>query len=97
MKNNQNPTAHHVPVNPALIQAHSSVYRAMADVNLALKILSKYAERGTDPGTYTPGRHSRIEGDLRGMLFDIQHMIGRTALRAAEKQFCNKGNKARHE
>ena len=87
----------HVPINPALIQAYSSVYRAMADVNLALKILSKYAERGSDPGTYTPGRHSRIESELRGMLFDIQHMIGRAALRAVEKQFCNKGNKARHE
>ena len=96
MKNNQNPMGH-VPINPVLIQAHSSVYRAMADVNLALKILSKYAERGSDPGTYAPGRHSRIEGELRAMLFDIQHMIGRAALRAAEKQFCNKGNKAHHE
>ena len=96
MKNNQNPMGH-VPINPALIQAHSCVYRAMADVNLALKILSNNSELGSDPGTYSPGRHSRIEGELRAMLFDIQHMIGRAALRAAEKQFCNKGNKAHHE
>lgn len=79
------------PVNPALIQAHGSVYRAMADVNFAVKILSKHADRGAEPGTYVPGRHARIVGELSEMLSDIQRIIGRAALRSAECQLsCKK-------
>lgn len=44
MKNNQKPTGH-FPVDPALIQAHSSVYRAMADIRLAAKIIRKQHNR----------------------------------------------------
>lgn len=78
MKNNQKPTGH-FPVDPALIQAHSSVYRAMADIRLAAKIIRKQHNRQQEPNR--PDEYNRIEGLMQAMLFDIQRMIGCETMR----------------
>lgn len=78
MKNNQKPTEH-FPVDPALIQAHSSVYRAMADIRLAAKIIRKQHNRQQEPNR--PDEYNRIEGLMQAMLFDIQRMIGCETMR----------------
>lgn len=78
MKNNQKPTEH-FPVDPALIQAHSSVYRAMADIRLAAKIIRKQHNRQQEPNR--PDEYNRIEGLMQAMLSDIQRMIGCETMR----------------
>ena len=78
MKNNQKPTGH-FPVDPALIQAHSSVYRAMADIRLAAKSTRKQHNRQQEPTR--PDEYNRIEGLMQAMLFDIQRMIGCETMR----------------
>lgn len=83
--------------NSALIEAHECTYRAMADVNHALNILAKHAERGSEPGAYAPGRYSRIVGELREMLSGIQQMIGRAMLRNFKGQYDNEQQDACHE
>ena len=88
MKNNQTPTARQVSVTPALIQAHSSVYRAMADIRLAAKIVRKQHDECREPNNLE--KHSRLDELMQEMLFDIQRMIGRDAIRSFT-------NAARHE
>lgn len=78
MKNNQKPTEH-FPVDPALILAHSSVYRAMADIRLAAKIIRKRHILRQEPSH--PDEYNRIEGLMQAMLFDIQRMIGCETMR----------------
>lgn len=78
MKNNQKPTEH-FPVDPALILAHSSVYRAMADIRLAAKIIRKRHILRQEPSH--PDEYNRIEGLMQAMLSDIQRMIGCETMR----------------
>lgn len=78
MKNNQT-TMGHFPVDPALIQAHSSVYRAMADIRLAAKIIRKQHDRRQKPNR--TDEHRRLEELMQEMLFDIQRMIGCETMR----------------
>lgn len=78
MKNNQT-TMGHFPVDPALIQAHSSVYRAMADIRLATKIIRKQHDQRHEPNCM--GEHKRLEKLMQEMLFDIQRMIGCETMR----------------
>ena len=73
---------------PALIQAHSSVYRAMADIRLAAKIVRKQHDECREPNNLE--KHSRLDDLMQEMLFDIQRMIGRDAIRSFT-------NAARHE
>ena len=76
---NTTPTDRRVLVDPALIQAHSSVYRAMADIRLAAKIIRKQHNRQQEPNR--PDEYNRIEGLMQAMLFDIQRMIGCETMR----------------
>ena len=78
MKNNQKPTGH-FPVDPALIQAHSCVYRAMADIRLAAKIIRKQHDRRQEP--HRTDEHRRLEELMQAMLFDIQRVIGCETMR----------------
>lgn len=78
MKNNQKPTEH-FPVNPALIQAHSSVYRAMADIRLAAKIIRKRHILRQKPSH--PDEYDQLEDLMQAMLSDIQRMIGCETMR----------------
>ena len=84
--NNINPG--YTPSNPALMQAHSSVYRAMADIRLAAKIVRKQHDECREPNNLE--KHSRLDELMQEMLFDIQRMIGRDAIRSFT-------NAARHE
>ena len=83
MKNNQTPTARQVSVTPALIQAHSSVYRAMADIRLAAKIVRKQHDECREPNNLE--KHSRLDELMQEMLFDIQRMIGCSSMRYLSK------------
>ena len=87
MKNNQNPTAR-VPVNPALIQAHNSVYRAMADIQLAAKIIRKQHDQRCEPNNLE--KHTRLDELMQEMLFDVQRLIGSDTIH-------NFVNTSRHE
>lgn len=78
MKNNQKPTER-FPVDPALIQAHSSVYRAMADIRLAAKIIRKRHILRQEPSH--PDEYDQIEDLMQTMLSDIQRMIGCETMR----------------
>lgn len=69
----------HFPVDPALIQAHSCVYRAMADIRLAAKIIRKQHDRRQEP--HRTDEHRRLEELMQAMLFDIQRMIGCETMR----------------
>lgn len=88
MKNTKTPTAHRVPVTPALIQAHSSLYCAMSDIRLAAKIIRKQHDECREPNNLE--KHSRLDELMQEMLFDIQRLIGRDAIRSFT-------NAARHE
>jgi len=67
-------------ITPALIQAHSSVYRAMADIRLAAKIVRKQHDEHQEPNNLE--KHSRLDELMQEMLFDIQRLIGRDAIRS---------------
>lgn len=73
------PTDRRVLVDPALIQAHSCIYRAMADIRLAAKIIRKQRDRRQEPGR--PNEYNRIENLVQAMLSDIQRMIGCESMR----------------
>lgn len=75
-------------ITPALIQAHSSVHRAMSDIRLAAKIIRKQHNQRQEPNNLES--HIRIEGLMREMLFDIQRLVGCDAMRQIT-------NSARHE
>ena len=76
---NTTPTDRRALVDPALIQAHSSVYRAMADIRLAAKIIRKRHILRQEPSH--PDEYNRIEGLMQAMLSDIQRMIGCETMR----------------
>jgi hypothetical protein len=88
MKNNQNPTTCRVPVDPALIQAHSSVYRAIADIQLAAKIIRKQHDKRCEPNNLE--KHTRLDELMQEMLFDVQRLIGSDTIH-------NFANTSRHE
>ena len=68
---------------PALIQAHSSVYRAMADIRLAAKIVRKQHDECREPNNLE--KHSRLDELMQEMLFDIQRLIGCSSMRYLSK------------
>ena len=78
MKNDQKPTGH-FPVDPALIQAHSCIYRAMADIRLAAKIIRKRHILRQEPNR--PSEYDQLEDLMQAMLSDIQRMIGCETMR----------------
>nr|DAN86109.1 MAG TPA: hypothetical protein [Caudoviricetes sp.]DAS26260.1 MAG TPA: hypothetical protein [Caudoviricetes sp.] len=90
MKNNNVRTGStpQLPIHSALMQAHSSVYRAMADIRLAAKIVRKQHDEHQEPNNLE--KHSRLDELMQEMLFDIQRLIGRDAIRSFT-------NTARHE
>lgn len=83
------PTERRALVDPALIQAHSSVYRAMADIRLAAKIIRKRHDRRQEPNRMD--EHRQLEELMQGMLFDIQRMIGCETMRCLQ-DFAHDGN-----
>ena len=74
-------------ITPALIQAHSSVY-LNGDIRIAAKIVRKQHDEHQEPNNLE--KHSRLDELMQEMLFDIQRMIGRDAIRSFT-------NAARHE
>ena len=78
MKNNQTTTGH-FPVDPALIQAHSSVYREWGDICRAEYFSLKQHSQGQERKCL--GAPTRLEKLMQAMPFDIQRMIGCETMR----------------
>nr|DAN86117.1 MAG TPA: hypothetical protein [Caudoviricetes sp.]DAS26252.1 MAG TPA: hypothetical protein [Caudoviricetes sp.] len=85
MKNNKvrtEPTPQ-APVHYALMQAHGSVYRAIAEIRSAGHILRKQHDLRDEPNNLE--QHIRLVSQMQEMLYDIQRLIGCSSMRYLSK------------